>query len=56
MVELRHANHCVYKYRKKLLFENEKVEILKQVCSEIGKRYWFEFDAIGSDGFFDVLI
>jgi len=40
---------CI-KYRKKLLFENEKVEFFKQVCSEIGKRYWFEFDAIGSDG------
>src|SRR3989304_886030 len=60
MIELRHASHCVYKiryhmvfcikYRKKLLFENEKVEFFKQVCLEIGKRYWFEFDAIGSDG------
>ena len=38
------------KYRKKLLFENEKVEFFKQVCLEISKRYWFEFDAIGTDG------
>ncbi len=60
MVELKHASHCVYKiryhmvfcikYRKKLLFENEKVEFFKQVCLEIGERYWFEFEAIGSDG------
>ena len=40
---------CI-KYRKKLLFENEKVEFFKQVCLEIGKRYWFEFEAMGSDG------
>jgi putative transposase len=38
------------KYRKKLLFENDKVEFFKQVCLEIGKRYWFEFDAMGTDG------
>src|SRR4030067_1411666 len=60
MVELKHASHCVYKiryhmvfcikYRKKLLCEMEKVEVFKQVCLEIGKRYWFEFEAIGSDG------
>ncbi len=40
---------CV-KYRKKLLLDYDKVTYIKQVCSEIGKRYWFEFDAIGTDG------
>ncbi len=40
---------CI-KYRKKLLFDNDKIEFFKEICSEIGKRYWFEFDAIGTDG------
>jgi len=40
---------CI-KYRKKLLFENDSIEFFKEVCSEIGKRYWFEFDALGTDG------
>ncbi len=40
---------CI-KYRKKLLFDNDRIEFFKQVCSEIGKRYWFTFDAIGTDG------
>jgi putative transposase len=40
---------CI-KYRKKLLFDNGRIEFFKEVCSEIGKRYWFEFDALGTDG------
>jgi putative transposase len=60
MIELRSASHCAYKiryhmvlcikYRKKLLLEKERVEFIKHICFEIGKRYWFEFDAIGTDG------
>jgi len=23
---------------------------IKSICSEIGERYWFDFDAIGTDG------
>ena len=38
------------KYRKKLLFETELITFLKTICFEIGERYCFEFDAIGSDG------
>jgi putative transposase len=59
-MELKHANHCVYKiryhmvfcvkYRKKLLSDTEIVNFLKNVCFEINERYCFEFDAIGSDG------
>ncbi|MCO5381667.1 MAG: IS200/IS605 family transposase [Methanosarcina barkeri] len=59
-MELRHANHCVYKiryhmvfcvkYRKKLLLKTELVNFLKNVCFEISERCCFEFDAIGSDG------
>ncbi len=40
---------CI-KYRKKLLFDKDRIEFFKEVCSEIGKRYWFEFDAMGTDG------
>jgi putative transposase len=58
-MELKHANHCVYKiryhmvfcmkYRKNLL-TNEILSFLKNLCSDIGERYCFEFDAIGCDG------
>jgi putative transposase len=40
---------CV-KYRKKLLLETEIIKFLKKICFEIGERYYFEFDAIGTDG------
>src|SRR5660398_54278 len=38
------------KYRKKLLFDNDRIEFFKEICLEIGKRFWFRFDAIGTDG------
>jgi putative transposase len=60
MIELQHANHCVYriryhmvlcvKYRKKLLSDSKKIIRLKEICSEIGERYLFQFEAIGTDG------
>ena len=37
------------KYRKKLL-NNDSTNFLKIICSEIGERYSFVFDAIGCDG------
>jgi putative transposase len=40
---------CV-KYRKKLLYERDKIDFLKYICSEIEPRYFFVFDAIGTDG------
>jgi putative transposase len=40
---------CI-KYRKKLLLDTEKVNYIKYVCTELGERYWFQFDAIGTDG------
>ena len=59
-MELRHANHCVYKlryhmvfcvkYRKKILLNSELIIFLKNTCFGIGERYYFEFDAIGTDG------
>ena len=60
MIKLQHTSHCVYKiryhmvlcikYRKKMLFPSNRIQRLKEICSEISKRYCFEFDAIGSDG------
>lgn len=60
MLELRHASHCVYKiryhmvlcvkYRKKLLMHQDRIDLLKNTCLEIGQRYYFQFDAIGTDG------
>jgi putative transposase len=40
---------CV-KYRKKLLLNSERIIRFKEICSAIGERYWFQFDAIGTDG------
>jgi putative transposase len=60
MIELKSASHCVYKiryhmvlcvkYRKKLLYDEDKIEFIKFVCSEIGQRYSIVFDTIGTDG------
>lgn len=60
MIEVRNASHCVYKiryhmvfslkYRRKLLLDDDCINYIKSVCSEIGERYWFDFDAIGTDG------
>ena len=60
MTELRRASHCVYKiryhmvlclkYRKKQLYDDNRVAFFKCVLEEIAKRYWFEFDSIGTDG------
>ena len=38
------------KYRRKLLRDNDRINYIKSICSEIGERYWFDFDAIGTDG------
>ena len=35
---------------KKLLYDIDKIDFLKFVCSEIEKRYSIIFDAIGTDG------
>ena len=37
------------KYRKTLL-NNNILNFLRNICSEISERYCFEFDAIGCDG------
>ncbi len=40
---------CI-KYRKRVIYENERIKFFNNICMEVGKRYWFEFDAIGTDG------
>ena len=60
MIELKNAYHCVYKiryhmilcvkYRRKLLLNRDIIEALQKICIEISDRYWFEFEAIGTDG------
>ena len=37
------------KYRKNLL-NDDVVNFLKNICSEIGEKYSFKFDAVGCDG------
>ena len=58
-MEVRHASHCTYriryhmvfvlKYRKKLL-SPEIFDLIKIICKGIELRYYFHFDALGSDG------
>ncbi len=45
MLELQHANHCVYKIRYHMVF---CVKYRKKLLSN--SRYWFQFDTIGTDG------
>ena len=40
---------CV-RYRKKLLYNEDKIEFIKIICSEIEQRYSIVFDTIGTDG------
>jgi len=37
-------------YRRKLFFESDRIDFFKNICLEIGRRYWFEFDTLGTDG------
>lgn len=38
------------KYRRKLLDVKERSGYFQEVLLEIGERYWFEFDTVGTDG------
>lgn len=38
------------KYRKSLLDQKDHIDSMKMILQEIGERYWFEFDEIGTDG------
>ena len=59
-MELKFASHCVYqiryhmvmclKYRKQLLREDKRRVELINLFREIGTRYWYEIDEVGTDG------
>ena len=59
-MELKKASHCVYqiryhmvfciKYRRGLLAMEERSDYLRQIFHEIGQRYWFEMEEMGTDG------
>ena len=38
------------KYGRKLLQDIGRINYIKYICSEISERYYFDFDAIGTDG------
>lgn len=60
MGNILHASHSVHevkchyvwslKYRKKLLFKKEYQTKLKEIIYEIGERYWYRIDRLGTDG------
>ena len=59
-MEVKFSSHCVYqikyhmvmciKYRKQLLKEEKHITFLKGIFKEIGQRYWYEMEEIGTDG------
>ena len=59
-MELKRSNHCVYpiryhlvlcvKYRRKLLKPKDRSDYLKYILKEIGERYSFELEEMGTDG------
>jgi putative transposase len=60
MNDLLYASHAVHevkahyvwslKYRKSLLNKKEYREKVKEVVGEVGKRYWYRLENIGTDG------
>ena len=30
--------------------DTDRINYIKNICSELGEKYWFDFDAIGTDG------
>ena len=50
MYQIRyHMVFCI-KYRHSLLLVEKWCEYLKQLFKEIGERYWFELEEMGTDG------
>ena len=50
MYKIRYHMVMNIKYRRKLLRDTSRINYIKNICSEIGEKYWFDFDAIGTDG------
>ena len=59
-MEVESGSHCIYqiryhmvmcvKYRKQLLAAKEHGEGLAEILREIGERYWYRIEDIGTDG------
>ena len=59
-MDVKFSSHCVYqiryhmvmcvKYRKQLLKPAEYRQSLVLVLREIGRRYWYEIEEVGTDG------
>src|SRR3989337_1882591 len=59
-MEVKFASHCSYqikyrqvmciKCRKRLLKNEHDCDELKKIFKEVGERYWFEIDEMGTDG------
>ena len=58
-MEVKHAAHCTYRIRyhivfvikyRKCLITPPIFEFFKTICKEIEERYYFNFEALGSDG------
>jgi len=39
----------LYEVSEKILFRYDIINYLKNICFEIGKRYRFDFDVVGTD-------
>ena len=58
-MEVKHPAHCTYRIRyhivfvikyRKCLITPPIFEFFKTICKEIEERYYFNFEALGSDG------
>ena len=59
-MEVKFSSHCVYqiryhmvmcvRYRKQMLRQAKYRQTLVETLREIGKRYWYEIEEVGTDG------
>jgi REP-associated tyrosine transposase len=59
-MEVEAGSHCIYqiryhmvmcvKYRKQLLAGRERGEGIRKIFREVGERYWYRIEDVGTDG------
>jgi len=59
-MEVEAGSHCIYqiryhlvmcvKYRKQLLAGRERGEAIRKIFREVGERYWYRMEDVGTDG------
>ena len=59
-MEVEGGSHCIYqiryhmvmgvKYRKQLLAGQERGEAIREIFREVGERYWYRIEDVGTDG------